>query len=167
MYSSSTPIVHIENGPVKGIKVKSVLNDEFYSFRGIPYMKAPLGKLRFCEAKTPRNWSDPFDATNEGPSFCMTDFMTGVQDGQENAGTINVYTKELTPQTPQTLKPVMVWVSPIKLKLNRCDLITAVRSTEVATHVVPVGLTFTALTIYSKKTSCSSRSTTVSVLSDS
>jgi carboxylesterase type B len=70
-------------------------------------MKAPLGKLRFREAQSPRDWNDPFDATEEGPSYCMSDFMTGQQDGQENAGTINVYTKDLR---PKKLLPVMVWV---------------------------------------------------------
>lgn len=70
-------------------------------------MKPPLGKLRFREAQTPKDWTEPFDATREGPSYCMTDFMTGVQDGQENAGTINVYTNNLK---PEKLRPVMFWV---------------------------------------------------------
>lgn len=70
-------------------------------------MKAPLGQLRFREAQPPRNWTDTFDATEEGPSYCMTDFVTNLQDGQENAGTINVYSKNLT---PEKLYPVMIWV---------------------------------------------------------
>lgn len=107
MNSSSFPIVYVENGPVKGLKARSVMNQNYFSFRGIPYMTAPLGKLRFREGKTPRNWTDPFDATHEGPSYCMTDFMTSEQDGQENAGTINVYTKDLN---PEKLKPVLIWV---------------------------------------------------------
>lgn len=101
------PTVETEYGPVKGIKKTSVLSSEYFSFRGIPYMKAPLGKLRFREAEAPRIWTEPFDATEEGPSFFMTDFMTGVQDGQENAGTINVYTNNLK---PKKLLPVMIWV---------------------------------------------------------
>lgn len=106
------PIVQVANGPVKGLKTKSVLGTDFLSFRGIPYMKPPLGKLRFREADSPRDWTEVFDATEEGPSYCMTDFMTGVQDGQENAGTINVYTKNLK---PATLKPVLIWVKSINL----------------------------------------------------
>lgn len=104
---SSYPIVGTEYGPVKGLKNTSVLGTDYYSFRGMPYMKAPLGKLRFREAELCSKWKDPFDATEEGPSYCMTDFMTGRQDGQENAGTINVFTKCLR---PQRLLPVMVWV---------------------------------------------------------
>lgn len=105
---SNNSIVKTENGPVRGLNAKTVLNTNYLSFRGIPYMKPPLGKLRFREAQSPKDWSEVFDATQEGPSYCMTDFMTGLQDGQENAGTINVYTKNLT---PAKLLPVMVWVN--------------------------------------------------------
>lgn len=108
MDSANFPIAETEFGPVKGIKKTSVLNTEYLSFQGVPYIKPPLGKLRFREAQMPQNWIDPFDATKEGPSYCMTDFMNGIQDGQENAGTINVYTKSLK---PKILYPVMVWVN--------------------------------------------------------
>lgn len=100
-------IAETEFGPVKGLKTKTVLDTDYFSFRGIPYMKPPLGKLRFREPQLPRNWDDPFDATEEGPSYCMTDFMTGLQDGQENAGTINVYTKNVK---PEKLYAVMIFV---------------------------------------------------------
>jgi carboxylesterase type B len=107
MSSEDFPVIDTEYGPVKGIKSLSVLNSEYFSFRGIPYMKSPLGKLRFREAQSPRSWSDVFDATQEGPSYVMTDYMTGKKDGQENAGTINVFTKDLK---PKKLLPVMIWV---------------------------------------------------------
>lgn len=112
MESSINPIVVVENGHVRGLKAKTVLNNDYLSFRGIPYMKPPLGKLRFREAQAPQNWSEVFDATQEGPAYCMTDFMTGRQDGQENAGTINVYTKNLA---PAKLLPVMVWVNKMRI----------------------------------------------------
>lgn len=106
MSSSEFSIIHIENGPIRGLKTKTISGSDYYSFRGVPYMKPPLGKLRFREAEMPENWSEPFDATQEGPSYCMTDFMTGLQDGQENSGTINIYTRNL-----QSKFPVMIWVS--------------------------------------------------------
>lgn len=108
MTSSEFCSVNVENGPVKGLKTKNIFASEYYSFRGVPYMKPPLGKLRFREAESPENWTDAFDATEEGPSYCMTDFMTGLQDGQENSGTINIYTRNLQ---PKELFPVMIWVS--------------------------------------------------------
>lgn len=89
-------ICETQYGPVKGIQALSTLGRDYFSFRGIPYMKAPLGRLRFRDAQPPEIWgSEPFDATNEGPCYVMTNFMTGVNDGQENAGVINVYTKSL------------------------------------------------------------------------
>ncbi|KAJ6649742.1 Esterase B1 [Pseudolycoriella hygida] len=105
MTSAEFLIVNIENGPVRGVRTKTIFESEYYSFRGIPYMKPPLGKLRFRDAENIENWSEPFDATEEGPSYCMTDFMTGLQDGQENSGTINIYTKHLDRK-----QPVMIWV---------------------------------------------------------
>ncbi len=110
MTSSEHVVVNIENGPVRGLKTKNIFGSEYYSFRGVPYMKPPLGKLRFREAERAENWTEPFDATQEGPSYCMTDFMTGVQDGQENSGTINIYTKNL-----DELLPVIIFVSLQKL----------------------------------------------------
>lgn len=107
MESTEFPLVETEYGPVKGLKTKTVFGVDYLSFRGIPYMKAPLGQLRFREAQSPRNWTDTYDATEEGPSYCMTDFVTNLQDGQENAGTVNVYTKNLK---PDCLYPVMIWV---------------------------------------------------------
>lgn len=116
MQAQEFPVVHIENGPVKGIKTKSVMGTDYLSFRGIPYMRAPLGKLRFRDALSPQNWTETFDATEEGPSYCMTDFLTLKQVGQENAGTINVFTKNLT---PQKLYPVMIWVRHEAFPLRR------------------------------------------------
>lgn len=108
MSSSEFGLVNVENGPVRGLKTKNIFASEYYSFRGVPYMKPPLGKLRFREAERPENWAETFDATQEGPSYCMTDFMTGIQDGQEDGGRINIYTRSLQ---PKELFPVMIWVS--------------------------------------------------------
>lgn len=101
-------LVNIENGQLRGLKTRNIFASDYYSFRGVPYMKPPLGNLRFREAERPENWTEPFDATQEGPSYCMTDFMTGLQDGQENSGIINIYTRNLQ---PKELLPVMIWVS--------------------------------------------------------
>jgi len=100
-------ITQTEYGPVKGARKVSALGKEYLSFRGMPYMKAPLGKLRFQNAIPPTKWTEPFDATEEGPSYCMTDFMTGTNDGQENGNSINVYTKSLK---PEKLRPVMIFI---------------------------------------------------------
>ncbi len=45
-------IVDTNYGPVRGLKRTSVVGEQYYSFRGIPYAKAPIGDLRFkvCNA---------------------------------------------------------------------------------------------------------------------
>lgn len=45
--SGATVIVDTNYGPVRGLKRTSVVGDQYISFRGIPYAKAPIGDLRF------------------------------------------------------------------------------------------------------------------------
>lgn len=40
-------IAETEYGKVRGVKKLSALNDNYYSFMGIPYATPPLGSLRF------------------------------------------------------------------------------------------------------------------------
>lgn len=41
------PVVETALGKVRGKLVTSHLGDDYYSFQGIPYAKAPVGNLRF------------------------------------------------------------------------------------------------------------------------
>lgn len=45
--ASDTVVIETNYGPVRGIKRISAVGDEFFSFRGIPYAKPPVGGLRF------------------------------------------------------------------------------------------------------------------------
>lgn len=47
MTTPDTTIVETSFGPVRGIKRTSAVGDQFFSFRGIPYAKPPVGELRF------------------------------------------------------------------------------------------------------------------------
>lgn len=47
MSSADFVVTDTENGQVKGIKKQSCINGEYLSFQGIPFMKPPVGKLRF------------------------------------------------------------------------------------------------------------------------
>lgn len=102
------PIVDTFYGQVKGRKISSELGFDYFGFTGIPFMKQPLGKLRFQEAQAPEKWTDVFDATKDIPSYCMTSFMTSEQEGQENGAVINVFTKNINSDKKL---PVMIWVS--------------------------------------------------------
>lgn len=46
--ASEFKIVQISDGKIRGQKFQTLIEkNEFYSFEGIPYAKAPIGELRF------------------------------------------------------------------------------------------------------------------------
>lgn len=83
--------VETEHGSVKGIKRISTLGQEYFSFQGIRYMKAAMGKLRFRDPQPPEKWTTTFDATHEPPSYCFYHSGESLKGGQEDAGVLNVY----------------------------------------------------------------------------
>lgn len=46
--SSKLVQVYTEYGIIEGIRKKSFLDTDYISFQGIPYIKAPVGELRFA-----------------------------------------------------------------------------------------------------------------------
>jgi len=101
-------IVESEFGPIKGIHKTLTYDADCIAFQSIPYMKAPVGNLRFREAQPTDKWEEPLDATGEILAYYSYVPSLGLS-GQENAGILNVFTKNLKPEKPT---PVMVWVSP-------------------------------------------------------
>jgi carboxylesterase type B len=100
-------IAESEYGPIKGIRKESLLGGDYVSFQAIPYMKAPVGKLKFREPQTPEKWTEPLDATVEGPPYRAIDIFTLKVIGDLNAMFVNVYTRTIDPKTPL---PVMVFI---------------------------------------------------------
>ena len=99
-------IVQSKFGPIKGIHKKLALDTECIVFQSIPYMKAPVGNLRFREAQSTEKWKEPLNATGEILAYPL--YYEGIGgSGQEDAGILNVFTKNLK---SENLKPVMVWV---------------------------------------------------------
>ncbi|XP_070500358.1 esterase B1-like [Chironomus tepperi] len=99
-------IVQTEFGPIKGIHKKLVYDNDCITFQSIPYMKPPVGNLRFREAQPTDKWEEPFDATGEILAF--PSYYEGLGNlGQEDAGILNIFTKNLKPEKPT---PVMVWI---------------------------------------------------------
>lgn len=45
------PRVTLPLGDLKGVKLKTINNKEYFSFKGIPYAEPPIGKLRFKVCK--------------------------------------------------------------------------------------------------------------------
>jgi cholinesterase len=101
-------IVNTEYGPVKGVEKTSALGRDYLNFQGIPYMKAPVGKLRFRDAQPPEKWTEVLDATREPSSYVTVSIMDMTKvTGREDASIINVYTHDVSPVKP---KAVLVWI---------------------------------------------------------
>jgi cholinesterase len=105
-----------QHGPVKGDRRTTFLGVDYVNFQGIPYMKAPLGELRFRAPVKPEKWTEAFDATKECPSFPNIDSMFGKVVGIEDGGRVNVMTKNLK---PNNLYPVLIYVSLIFKKFKK------------------------------------------------
>ncbi|CRK91320.1 CLUMA_CG004994, isoform A [Clunio marinus] len=105
--SFAANIVETENGPVEGVKKNSCLGRNYFSFQGVPYMKAPIGKLRFRDAEPPKKWTEPLDVTQDSSAYCMRSFINYADGGKEDANTVNVYTPYIRPSKPL---PVLFWI---------------------------------------------------------
>ncbi|KAG5667651.1 hypothetical protein PVAND_015625 [Polypedilum vanderplanki] len=99
--------VNTQHGPVKGDRRTTILGMDYINFQGIPYMKAPVGKLRFRAPVEPEKWTETFDATQDCPPFPIYDMMVQKIVGIEDGGRINVFTKELR---STNFYPVLVYI---------------------------------------------------------
>lgn len=95
-------------GPIQGCKKMSLLGRSYFSFQRIPYMKAPIGKLRYVDPQPPEKWIKPLDCSEQGQAFCNVNFLTQQYEGDLDAMFINIYTNCIVPRYSY---PVMVWVS--------------------------------------------------------
>lgn len=106
----TSPVIETRLGKVRGKLATSHLGDNYYSFQGIPYAKAPVGSLRFKDPQPAEPWADELDATKEGPECPSSHLMFLYYIGKEdNCLNLNVYMKEM-PKADSPLKPVMVWI---------------------------------------------------------
>nr|AQY62719.1 carboxylesterase [Cnaphalocrocis medinalis] len=55
-----------ESGLVCGARMKATNGEDFVSFMGMRYAKAPIGELRFAEPQSPEPYDGIFDATTPG-----------------------------------------------------------------------------------------------------
>lgn len=93
-------IIDTEYGPVKGVRKITALGRNIYDFRAIPYMKAPVGKLRFRDAQRPDQWIEPIDTNIERPTYFCPPFGPIPADGQEDAGIVSISTPYLDRKLP-------------------------------------------------------------------
>ncbi|KAI5645521.1 carboxylesterase family domain-containing protein [Phthorimaea operculella] len=105
----SDPIVQVAHGKLKGKVRKTAKNREFYSFKGIPYAKPPVGELRFSVPVPPENWQGIRDATKDCSASPQYEPHTSKYIGNEDCLVLNVYTPSLPTAGAEPL-PVMVYI---------------------------------------------------------
>jgi len=59
-------VLKTNKGNVRGRRVDTDQGDYYYSFRGIRYAQAPVGKLRFMDPVEVEPYAEEFDATEDG-----------------------------------------------------------------------------------------------------
>ena len=74
--SSSTIVVETKSGSYRGYTKKSTGGRGFFSFRGIPYAQAPIGKLRFQMPQPVMPHLDILDACKCGPDCPQFNLFT-------------------------------------------------------------------------------------------
>lgn len=84
-------IIKTHCGQVQGKKVTSSLGTSYLSFTGIPYMKQPIGSLRFRDPQPLEPWQGIHDCTKPIESYCNYDQKVVLKIGREDAAFLNVY----------------------------------------------------------------------------
>ncbi|XP_046866268.1 esterase B1-like [Drosophila willistoni] len=94
-------------GKIKGIKLKTIYNDDYYSFEKLPFAKPPIGELRFKSPQPARPWNGTLDCTHFDRKPVQRVLKTNFAEGVEDCLYLNVYSKKLISDKPL---PVMVHI---------------------------------------------------------
>jgi len=104
------PLVRLHQGLLRGVKSTSAAGAVYYSFKGIPYAKPPLGPLRFQPPLPHSGWEGVLDASEHG-SICVQfrSRLNNTADGSEDCLFANVYMPHSATRPGKKL-PVMVFI---------------------------------------------------------
>ncbi|KAL6434746.1 hypothetical protein ACFW04_005157 [Cataglyphis niger] len=105
--SSNRVAVNVREGKLIGIIDKNIHAGNYIAFRGIPYAKPPVGKLRFKDPVPPEPWSGSRDSSKHGNIAVQKDPITREMIGDEDCLYLNVYTADIESWRK---RPVMVWI---------------------------------------------------------
>ncbi|XP_011704228.1 PREDICTED: cholinesterase-like [Wasmannia auropunctata] len=97
--------VYVREGKLIGIVDENIHGGHYVAFRGIPYAKPPIGKLRFKDPLPPEKWSGGRDASKYGNVAVQFDLLKREVIGDEDCLYLNVYTLDIVKK-----RPVMVWI---------------------------------------------------------
>jgi para-nitrobenzyl esterase len=94
-----------KNGPIRGVRQAGI-----YTYKGIPYAKAPVGDLRFAPPEDTEPWTEVLDCTKYGPmmSQWLTTPTLPIDNTKQSEGALilNVW----TPSAPQMADKLPVYV---------------------------------------------------------
>lgn len=94
-------VIETSQGAVQG-----TVENGIRVFRGIPFAKAPKGKLRFQPPVQPDKWHGVLDANEYSPSPAQPNSPMFSGDSDEDCLYLNVW----APESGQPNKPVLVWI---------------------------------------------------------
>lgn len=108
---TETVTVTVAQGILRGRVETSKCEKTFFSFRGIPYARPPVGPLRFKAPQPPKPWEGVRDALAEGsPSPHIQSHVDEGFKGDEDCLFLNVYTPKLPETSNEPLRAVMVFI---------------------------------------------------------
>ncbi|KAJ8716842.1 hypothetical protein PYW07_003469 [Mythimna separata] len=102
-------LVQTTKGPIRGEKLKTVVaGTQYYSYKGIPYARPPIGKLRFKAPKEAAQWEAVLNCTAHGSVCPQFNPITAVYtSGSEDCLFLNVYSPNIK---SASLYPVIVFI---------------------------------------------------------
>ena len=103
----SSLIANTRYGQVRGEQV-----DNVYVWKGIPYAKPPVGKLRFRPPVQPDKWDGVRDATTFGKTAMQpnSEMMKFLGDSPQGSSEDCLYLNIWSQGTDDKRRPVMVWI---------------------------------------------------------
>ncbi|KAK4880294.1 hypothetical protein RN001_008440 [Aquatica leii] len=106
-------VIRIKDGKIRGSILQTRKSRNYYSFKGIPFAKPPVGSLRFKDPEPPIPWGNNTLATIEDAPKCIQkNFFNSIDpriEGKEDCLYLNVYTPKLSKKCNKKL-PVMVYI---------------------------------------------------------
>ncbi|XP_015175623.1 PREDICTED: acetylcholinesterase [Polistes dominula] len=102
------PVLTVKQGRIKGVIEENIVdNVKYYIYRGIPYAKPPIGKLKFQDPLPPEEWFGIRDCSKFGNVCAQIDRMTNEMIGSDDCLYLNVYTPRIELYAKLA---VMVWI---------------------------------------------------------
>jgi len=82
-------------GDIKGVKRRTLYDDEYFSFERVPYGKPPLGELRFKAPQPVEPWTGVLDCSRYREIPMQKSPFTSFIRCREDCLYLNVYTKQV------------------------------------------------------------------------